>query len=671
MSSEEWTDVKPKGSKKKMEKATTLAHVDYNDLRSSLSLQSNRSASVRSNTVSNNMPVSNKQLSSEKVKSSSAVVYAWHKSLTSPITPTMPHETFHRIFHRDPPNNPSSMKLRPQDLRTLTEDGVIYVLPSNVLDRDVMGVSHFTIHHDFDPIEVHRAWSVPKKNACHVIADGIIFPDGLSFKKEGPAPLMNKLRNYGTHVAVFPTVKMTLDEFTDKLKALYNITPCCMEAKGTDGNIDDEYDESPFHNETPVYPKQQLLFLVSQALYEMSLNPNVPPDCALRCLMFHYRLADEGFSYDDILKGDALSVYCAKALDLCANHHDYYLEARRNQIRVDLGKVVQDEPCIRTMDDDDDDDDRATSMKIVFLADEISDLPPHTRSNPSPSINFALIDMNKVHELLKNIYVRGLVDVFISSSEIDVSTVFVEQYCSFKRDVEIESMLDVSSIVRHAKCSVACGSLFVKADELVPIDAKSVQSFLESGDSRALKFFLAGVHYFREDCKANFLVATTICPSSGMNLKVGSPGIFVSFFGTDIAVSMNRSKFICEAISKYVDLLKQEVWQVQEVKGRRSIVMFLSKDHIIELNKALPGPSDFNRHQRHCVAEIFRKHGLIVKKNKVTLQPTGPSCATVVICVNGNLHDEIKKVTRERLFKFGLPDPQFWEEKKQQHHQII
>lgn len=124
---------------------------------------------------------------------------------------------------------------------------------------------------------------------------------------------------------------------------------------------------------------------------------------------------------------------------------------------------------------------------------------------------------------------------------------------------------------------------------------------------------------------------------------------------------MNQSKSFCEAISKYLQLLKQEVWIVQQ--QRRSIVMFLSNDYQISLLDALPGQTSVNKCQRLALANIFRKRGLSVKRNIVSLSKTFErSCAAVVLCVDENLHNEARKVTQDRLQKFGLEVTHFWEE---------
>jgi hypothetical protein len=108
----------------------------------------------------------------------------------------------------------------------------------------------------------------------------------------------------------------------------------------------------------------------AKVLFEYARNPRHPPDQCIRSLYFHYLLGEDEVTYSaDVLKGDALSFYIARAFECCADASYEDAEVRRDDIRLALEEVLKDDGYCLTLrsypsTEEDEDEDTCPTSKL-------------------------------------------------------------------------------------------------------------------------------------------------------------------------------------------------------------------------------------------------------------------------------------------------------------------
>lgn len=109
----------------------------------------------------------------------------------------------------------------------------------------------------------------------------------------------------------------------------------------------------------------------AKVLFEYARNLRHPPDQCIRSLYFHYLLSEDGVTYSaDVLKGDALSFYIARAFECCADAGYEDAEVRRDDIRLALEEVLKGDgycPTLRSYPDTEEDEDDCSTSKRFCL----------------------------------------------------------------------------------------------------------------------------------------------------------------------------------------------------------------------------------------------------------------------------------------------------------------
>eukprot|EP01039_Chlorochromonas_danica_P003191 gene3191-3494_t len=233
-----------------------------------------------------------------------------------------------------PPNEPNI---------DLAVDGKGNVIPP-LIGNYMLGVSHFipfTEHMDY----VHNSFRDFKTFGCSLYG-GKEFSEGIDFHQDRPLNRNNssrKVMKMGEHYSIFPIRSMRKEEFEGKLQELKHSAPCSLKGGGAHTNLlagDPPIPDYPLHD--------RRLREASAALFEMATNASIDPNRAFRALYFHYLLAEEDADYQWLLTGDALTYYCAHALEICSDSPNMTCEEIRDEIRCDLATVIFHTPALRS-----------------------------------------------------------------------------------------------------------------------------------------------------------------------------------------------------------------------------------------------------------------------------------------------------------------------------------
>lgn len=210
------------------------------------------------------------------------------------------------------------------------------IIPPPVKDH-MLGVCHFIPSSEY-MVPSHQSFSDFKRGS------GKVLPEGIDFHLDRPLKRNNISRKptiMGNHYSVFPIRSMSPAEFEDKLIEFRHTVPCDVKGSGELKVLAGV--------PSPDYPlSDRRLREASAALFEMATNVAVDPNRAFRALYFHYLLAEDDANYQWLLGGDALTYYCAHALEICSNSVSMTCEEIRDEIRCDLASVILHVPVLRS-----------------------------------------------------------------------------------------------------------------------------------------------------------------------------------------------------------------------------------------------------------------------------------------------------------------------------------
>jgi len=246
----------------------------------------------------------------------------------------------------------------------IDEEG--YVLPPDTSRPYVFGVPCFIPLQSLG--ETLQTFPV-NKSLLRCISSGDVLPEGLGYMKartvssDNVIPSKDKDSLSFQLVALFPAVRMTENDFRQKVNALFGMNTPHFDSRtvldrGDSSSIcrvlttsatcellpsfpNNPYPSCSFHFDWPEPPTSGMSSymackITSRALLDAANNPLVSPNRALRYLYFYHLLMEAGAQKEWIFSGDALSQCVAEALEMRKVDGS---EEREDLVRMELMSI--------------------------------------------------------------------------------------------------------------------------------------------------------------------------------------------------------------------------------------------------------------------------------------------------------------------------------------------
>ncbi|RYH12960.1 hypothetical protein EON65_36840 [archaeon] len=499
-----------------------------------------------------------------------------------------------------PPNTPNI------DLQLEFDGGNI--IPPPVMDY-MLGVSHFIPSSEYMTV-AHKSFQDFKSVGC-TLYGGKVLPEGIDFHRDRPLKRNNSSRKpttMGDHYSVFPTRSMSPLEFETKLAEFKHNVPCSVVGGGEPKIM--------VISPTPDYPQSdRRLREASTALFEMASNASVDPNRAFRALYFHYLLAEDDADYQWLLTGDALTYYCAHALEICSNSVNFNCEEIRDEIRCDLASIILHVPVLRSYPRDDGCVAELSSM--VIFGENMSNPQADDNdygecefddSNSSTSTSIPVqppqgeplqpILLKEIAGILCSLVLYQLQDDFVAKVNSLPANSGLDQIQKLRVDMtkprtclsreEVTFLNFWRSANPNTKISGMVHSLSVQFDELPSNFADALSMVVKSNPSlaNALLSVVACVHK-KSLASTHFLAARVSDPYQIVEQGARGNAVCVGIFDATPLPSMD-SAYICSAINKCIKQFKCKLWHLR----RRVIVMCLSCNLAVDIDLVNPGVTE-------------------------------------------------------------------------------
>ena len=215
----------------------------------------------------------------------------------------------------------------------IDEDGKIFVMPSYSNQHFTKGISHFVPLSPEIFIRLYKSYSAFKTIGYSTTMPTKLDQTGLVYEKIGllPSEVNDKNTIGWDHYAIYPSTKVSWDDFLNKLNTSYlnQADPFLIDA-GYDSNSTASWEWKA------AYPSDAKLTVLSTLFFEMAQSQSIDPNHALRYLHLHYSLLNEGVKYEDFCRGDVLTNLLVESLQQCQDAPYFDMEAARDEIRSDL-----------------------------------------------------------------------------------------------------------------------------------------------------------------------------------------------------------------------------------------------------------------------------------------------------------------------------------------------